>query len=108
MPRDFLDEIVAERTAKNREFPRLVGEAEARRKTARFLTAIRERLGVSQTLVAAKMGTSASVVSKLEAGGDVRVSTLMRYCSAIGEAEVPSMPLAAVPHKKSVARAAHR
>jgi len=32
--------------------------------------------GVSQTLVAAKMGTSASVVYKLEAGGDVKLSTL--------------------------------
>jgi hypothetical protein len=31
------------------------------------------------------MGTSASVVSKLEAGGDVKMSTLQRYCAAIGE-----------------------
>jgi len=31
------------------------------------------------------MGTSASVVSKLEAGGDVKLSTLQRYCAAIGE-----------------------
>ena len=31
------------------------------------------------------MGTSASVVSKLEAGGDVKLSTLQRYCTAIGE-----------------------
>jgi hypothetical protein len=30
------------------------------------------------------MGTSASVVSKLEAGGDVKFSTLQRYCAAIG------------------------
>ena len=37
------------------------------------------------SVVAARMGTSASVVSKLEAGGDVKVSTLQRYCSAIGE-----------------------
>ena len=39
----------------------------------------------SQTVVAARMGTSASVVSKLEGGGDVKVSTLQRYCAAIGE-----------------------
>lgn len=32
------------------------------------------------------MGTSASVISKLEAGGDVKLSTLQRYCTAIGEA----------------------
>jgi DNA-binding transcriptional regulator YiaG len=108
MPKDFLDEIIAERTGKNPEFPRLVAEAEARRTTARFLAAIREKLGVSQTLVAAKMGTSASVVSKLEAGADVRVSTLMRYCAAIGETEVPSMPLAALARRKSPGRSAHR
>jgi hypothetical protein len=31
------------------------------------------------------MGTSASVVSKPEAGGDVKVLTLQRHCAAIGE-----------------------
>ena len=31
------------------------------------------------------MGTAASVVSKLEAGADVKLSTLRRYCDAIGE-----------------------
>jgi hypothetical protein len=56
---DFLDEIVAARTAGNREFPRLVEEAEARRKIARRLAARREKRGLSQTLVAARMGTSA-------------------------------------------------
>ncbi len=30
--------------------------------------------------------TSASVVSKLEAGGDVKMSTLQRCCAAIGTA----------------------
>jgi len=34
--------------------------------------------------VAARMKTSASVVSKLEAGGDIKMSTLQRYCAAIG------------------------
>ncbi len=28
---------------------------------------------------------AASVVSKLEAGGDVKMSTLQRYCAAIGQ-----------------------
>ena len=46
---------------------------------------MREGKALSQTAVAARMGTSASVVSKLEAGGDVKVSTLERYCAAIGE-----------------------
>lgn len=85
MPKDFLDEIVAERTRKNAAFPRLVAEAEARRKLARKLAAVREKKALSQTVVAARMGTSASVVSKLESGADVKLSTLQRYCAAIGE-----------------------
>lgn len=85
MPRDFLDEMVAARTARSAGFPRLVAQAEFRRKTARQLAARREKRGFSQTVVAAMMGTSASVVSKLEAGADVKLSTLQRYCAAIGE-----------------------
>jgi DNA-binding transcriptional regulator YiaG len=85
MPKDFVDEIVKERTRKNPVFPRLVAEAEARRKLARKLAALREKKELSQTVVAARMGTAASVVSKLEAGGDVKLSTLQRYCAAIGE-----------------------
>ena len=85
MAKDFLAEIVDERTARNPEFPRLLAEAEARRKLARKLTTLREKKSLSQTVVAARMGTSASVVSKLEAGGDVKLSTLQRYCAAIGE-----------------------
>ncbi|MGH7283817.1 MAG: helix-turn-helix domain-containing protein [Polyangiaceae bacterium] len=85
MARDFLSEIVDARTRKNPQLPRLVAEAEVRRKVARKLAAIRERKSLSQTVVAARMGTSASVVSKLEAGGYVKVSTLQRYCAAIGE-----------------------
>jgi ribosome-binding protein aMBF1 (putative translation factor) len=80
-----LAEVVSERTAKNAAFPLLVAEAEVRRKLARRLAALREKKALSQTMVAARMGTSASVVSKLEAGGDVKVSTLQRYCAAIGQ-----------------------
>jgi DNA-binding transcriptional regulator YiaG len=85
MAKDFLDEIVAERTRGNPKFPDLVAEAEARRKLARKLAALREKKALSQTVVAARMGTSASVVSKLEAGGDVKLSTLQRYYAAIGQ-----------------------
>jgi ribosome-binding protein aMBF1 (putative translation factor) len=85
MKKDFLSEMMDARTAKNAQFPRLVDEAEARRAIARRLTKKREQRGLSQTIVAARMGTSPSVVSKLEAGGDVKLSTLQRYYSAIGE-----------------------
>ncbi|MEN9799301.1 MAG: hypothetical protein RL653_2997 [Pseudomonadota bacterium] len=85
MARDFLDEMIAERTRRDPDFPRRVDEALIRRKAARKLSAQREKAGLSQTVVAARMGTSASVVSKLEAGGDVRISTLVRYCQAVGQ-----------------------
>jgi DNA-binding transcriptional regulator YiaG len=85
MAKDFLAEIVDERTRRNPAFPSLVAEAEQRRRLARKLAALREKKALSQTVVAARMGTSASVVSKLEAGGDVKMSTLQRYCAAIGE-----------------------
>src|SRR2546427_13165987 len=83
MARDFVAEIIAERTGNNPVFPQLVAEAEARRRLARRLAAIREKRALSQTVVAARMGTSASVVSKLEAGGDAKVSTFQRFCAAI-------------------------
>jgi ribosome-binding protein aMBF1 (putative translation factor) len=85
MARDFVAELISERSKANPQFPNLVVEAERRRAFARALAANRERLGLSQTVVAAKMRTAASVVSKLEAGGDVKVSTLQRYCEAIGQ-----------------------
>ena len=44
----------------------------------------RRRLGLSQTAVAARMGTSQSAVARLEAGvDDVRLSTLERYAEAV-------------------------
>ena len=59
--------------------------AERRRALAAELVAGRKALGLSQTTVAARMGTSQSAVARLEAGdGDVRLSTLERYANAIG------------------------
>ena len=85
MAKDFLDEVVSQRTRRNPRFPDLVAEAMRRRALARTLAAKREAKGLSQTVVAARMRTAASVVSKLEAGGDVKLSTLQRYCAAIGQ-----------------------
>ena len=43
-------------------------------------------IGLSQTEVAARMGTSQSAVARLESGdADVRLSTLERYVAALGE-----------------------
>lgn len=48
------------------------------------LTERRVALGLSQTEVAARMGTSQSAVARLEAGHtDARISTLQRYANAL-------------------------
>jgi len=83
--RDFLDEIVAERTERNPGFPQLVDAALRRRELLRALAARREELGLSQTAVAARMGTSQSSVARLEAGeADARLSTIDRFAAALG------------------------
>jgi len=44
----------------------------------------RNDLGLSQTVVAARMGTSQSAIARLEAGrSDPRLSTLERYAAAL-------------------------
>ena len=59
--------------------------AERRREVVADLVAQRQRLGLSQSEVASRMGTSQPAVARLEAGGvDVRLSTLERYAAAVG------------------------
>jgi len=59
--------------------------AAGRRRLVGELTAQRQAAALSQTQVAARMGTSQSAVARLEAGeADVRASTLERYAAAIG------------------------
>jgi transcriptional regulator with XRE-family HTH domain len=59
--------------------------AERRAGLVRDLVAQRQAAGLSQTEVAARMGTSQSAVARLEAGStDVRTSTLERYAAAVG------------------------
>jgi DNA-directed RNA polymerase specialized sigma24 family protein len=56
-----------------------------RGRLVRELAEQRQAAGLSQTEVAARMGTSQSAVARLEAGtADVRASTLERYAAAVG------------------------
>lgn len=48
------------------------------------LIELRHARRLSQTDVAAAMGTSQSAVARIESGADVRLTTLGRYASAIG------------------------
>lgn len=82
---DDLDQLIAERTQRNLAFPDLVEEALRVRQLVRELMGARTAQGLSQTLVAARMGSSQSVVARIEHGDrDVRLSTLARYAAAVG------------------------
>lgn len=84
--KDFLDELIESRTARDPGFPELVEAALKTRRLVRALTDRRRALGISQTVVAARMGTSQSALARLEAGGsDPRLSTIERYAQALGE-----------------------
>ena len=59
--------------------------AAQRRRLVTELAAERQAARLSQTEVAARMGTSQSAVARLESGeADARASTLERYAAAVG------------------------
>jgi predicted transcriptional regulator len=61
--------------------------AAGRRALVAELVSARQRSGLSQTEVAARMGTSQSAVARLESGElDARLSTVERYAAALGRA----------------------
>jgi predicted transcriptional regulator len=67
-------------------FPGFADMAKRRRQLTSTLVARRVEMGLSQTEVAARMGTSQSAVARLEAGNaDARFSTLERYAAALGQ-----------------------
>ena len=66
-------------------FPGFREMSERRRALSDELVEPRRGLGLSQTQVAARMGTSQSAVARIETGAaDVLVSTVERYASALG------------------------
>jgi transcriptional regulator with XRE-family HTH domain len=70
----------------NPVFPGFKEAAARRHALAATLAETRGELGLSQTEVAARMGTSQSAVARLESGdADVRLSTLERYAAALGQ-----------------------
>jgi ribosome-binding protein aMBF1 (putative translation factor) len=66
-------------------FPGFAEMAERRHSVSGQLSSLRRELGLSQTEVATRMGTSQSAVARFEAGDlDVRLSTIERYTTALG------------------------
>jgi transcriptional regulator with XRE-family HTH domain len=82
-------------------FPGLREAAQRRRRIVSELVAARHEEGLSQTEVAARMGTSQSVVARLESGAlDMRLSTLERYAAAVGhDLQVGLQPPPETEHK---------
>lgn len=65
-------------------FPGFERVARSGDEVIRRLAGIRREQGLSQTQVAARMGTSQSAVARLESGqADARLSTLRRYAAAL-------------------------
>jgi DNA-binding XRE family transcriptional regulator len=82
---DFLDELIGEEEAEHPGFALLVNAALERRRLLRELAEDRVELGLSQTAVAAEMGTSQSAVARIESGNaDVKMSTVERYAATLG------------------------
>jgi transcriptional regulator with XRE-family HTH domain len=74
-------EMAERRIADRRATAEMAAE---RARLVRRLAGQRQAAGLSQTDVAARMGTSQSAVARLESGaGDIRASTLERYAAAI-------------------------
>lgn len=82
---DALAEMIAEGAARWPGFLDLYDSEVRRRFLLMELGEIRRRQGLSQTHVAATMGTSQSAVAKLERGeSDPRISTIARFAHAVG------------------------
>ena len=83
---DFLDEVIAERSARNPAFPAMVEEAYQRRVLLRQIAEARKAAHLTRTVVAARMNTSEAAVARLEAATvDPKVSTIERFAAAVGK-----------------------
>jgi DNA-binding XRE family transcriptional regulator len=82
----FLAEMIEERTRANPDFPALVDAALNRRELLRTLAAERRAAGITQTELAAALGTSQAQVARLESGNaDAKLSTISRLAAVLGK-----------------------
>ena len=106
---DDLDEYIAAREDREPGFAHLVVDAESRQEFARELSARRRASGKTQTQVAALMHTSPSIVSRLESGCDVRISTLEKYVAAIDmDLSMQAVPRPAASSAQSIVKRSAR
>jgi ribosome-binding protein aMBF1 (putative translation factor) len=84
--RDDLETFIQERTESDPGFPGLMAEAAERKRLLSELADARRSAGLTQTVVAARMGTSTSAVARLEHGEiNATLSTVQRFAAAIGK-----------------------
>lgn len=99
---DAFDEMIAEFTQANPDFPRLLLAAERRRTLLHTLAETRRSRNLSQTRVAAAMNTSQPTLARLETtAADTKLSTVERFAGALGY----SIEYHLVPARKSMRRA---
>jgi len=83
---DELEELIAEMTAKDPDFPQMLEEAIERRTLMHALVQERKRQHITQKNLAARMATKQSTLARLEQDQrDPRISTLQRYASSLGK-----------------------
>ena len=66
------------------EFRRVKGQFDLEYQVAEELSKARQKAGMTQREVAHAMGTTQSVISRIERGANVSIETLERYVSACG------------------------
>ena len=84
--KDFLEEMIDVWTEKDPSFRATFEAAWQQRELLRALAKRREELGLSQTEVAARMGTSQSTLARLEQGNaNPTLATVARLAKALGQ-----------------------
>ncbi len=83
---DELEELIAEMTAKDPNFPRLLEEAIERQTLMHTLIQERKRQRITQRTLATRMATKQSTLARLEQEQrDPHLSTLQRYAGSLGK-----------------------
>jgi ribosome-binding protein aMBF1 (putative translation factor) len=81
---DDLDALIDDLSLDDPGLSLRVAAALERRELARQLAGHRREAGLTQTDLAARMGTSQGQVARFESGADTRLSTVARYAAALG------------------------
>ena len=105
--KDFLEEMIDVWTEKDPSFRATFEAVWQERELLRALARRREELGLSQTEVAARMGTSQSTLARLEQGdANPTLATVARLAKALGKKVEWRLIDADTPREKSYDRRA--